>query len=166
MDFTVINNTQNVPTGVNKRGTLVVADDAPVIRTIIKNSLPDFNIVEATNGDEAIQRLEERNYNVDGMFLDLLMPVSDGFKVLEEMKQKGVFVPTTVISGDDSVDTVQRVCNNYPNTDYVSKPLRRDKIQEAADRMQRTKNAYIQPQSNTVYSNEVVEESNSYQRAA
>lgn len=127
---------------VDKKGIIMVADDAAVIRNIIKTSLQDlFEVVETKNGDDTIKVLQEYNFDVDGVFLDLVMPDSDGYKVLETLHVLGIKVPITVISGDDSTETIQNVCNTY-NVDYISKPLGKSQIISAAEMMQRKKTIY------------------------
>lgn len=192
MDFNNMNNgmpsfpTMNgeVQTRVEEpsnKGKLIVADDAPVIRTIIKSSVPDFDVIEASNGDEANQKLAE-NPDIDGMFLDLMMPGSDGFTVLNNVKNNNIFVPITVISGDDSATTVQRVFDEYKDVayiDYVNKPINREKAHEKAVRMQQvTHNHRIQNQvnnnpqpvyqqpSNVVNFSDYQQEEQSYKRVA
>ena len=117
------------------KGTILVVDDAPVIRNIIKMALQEeFNVLEAENGEEALNELERVNYNIDGMFLDIIMPKSNGYVVLDTFKSRHISIPITVISGDDSMDTIQTVCNTY-KVEYINKPLSKDKIVSIANGM-------------------------------
>ncbi len=114
---------------------ILVVDDTPLISNIITKALEEeYYIVEASNGDEAISKLDGLNYNIAGMFLDLNMPISNGYKVLDEIRKLNVNVPTTVISGDDSMETITKVCNEY-GVDYISKPLSIDRIKLVAHQM-------------------------------
>ena len=70
---------------------LLIVDDDMLTRNMIKKVFADeYKIVMATNGKEAIEYLNENSSkgitessdNVLGIFLDLTMPVMDGFSVL------------------------------------------------------------------------------------
>lgn len=114
---------------------IMVVDDTQIIRNIIAKALMDeYLVVEAENGDDAIEKLQSVNYNIAGMFLDLIMPGSDGYKVLDTLKGLNIKLPITVISGDDSQETITKVCNEY-GVNYISKPLSIDKIKETASNM-------------------------------
>lgn len=114
---------------------IMVVDDTQIIRNIIGKALmEDYLVVEAENGDDALYKLQSVNYNVAGMFLDLIMPGSDGYKVLDTLKGLNIKLPITVISGDDSTETITKVCNEY-GVNYISKPLSIDKIKETANNM-------------------------------
>jgi CheY-like chemotaxis protein len=49
-----------------------------------------------TNGQEALKELKAGKYDL--MLMDLIMPVMDGFAVLEEMKNSKINVPVIVLS--------------------------------------------------------------------
>ena len=147
----VINNTQNDAEVV----TILVADDALVIRSIMKNTLQGKNVIEATNGEEALQKLKELNYKNVVLFLDLVMPGSDGYTVLKTLKANNIRIPITVISGDDSVQTIQTVCNEY-GVDYINKPLSKPQILAACEKML----------GQNAYTSNNYQEEQSYQRVA
>lgn len=165
----------------SNKGKILIADDTPVMQTILKSALPDFETEAVSNGDEAVEKCKEKEF--DGVLLDIMMPGSDGFTLLDYVKNNNVFLPITVISGDDSATTVQRVFDEYKSLayiDYVNKPINRETVHSKAVRMQQvTHNHRIQNQANNnpqpVYqqpSNVVnfsdyqTEEEQSYQRVA
>jgi len=64
---------------------VLLADDNEATCTLITALLQrDFNVEIATDGSEAIERLRTRRYAV--LLLDLRMPHTDGFAVLEFLK--------------------------------------------------------------------------------
>ena len=64
---------------------VLLADDNEGTRTLIRALLKsEFEVEIATDGQEAIERLKSRRYAA--ILLDLLMPVSDGYAVLEFLK--------------------------------------------------------------------------------
>ena len=114
-------------------GTILIVDDDLVTRNMIKKLFIDeYKIQMAANGKEAIEYLEN-NFNksvtskVDNIlsiFLDLTMPVLDGFAVLEYLSKKNYLskIPVVIISGDYEKDTKNRVYN-YNIADMLEKPF-------------------------------------------
>ncbi len=68
-----------------KYTVLIVEDDKFFVKAF-KDKLKreGFNVAIALNGKEAMLRLKEEKPDI--VLLDLIMPVKDGFEVLEEMK--------------------------------------------------------------------------------
>ena len=116
--------------------SLLIVDDDIITRNILKKAFEkDFNIEVASNGKEAIEMLEE-NYkkssevlNYVGIFLDIAMPVLDGFAVLEYLKNNGLInaMPIIIISAAEDKETRQRVYN-YNIADMLEKPFNLDII--------------------------------------
>lgn len=68
--------------------TLLIVDDSPIARQILKKCLPqasNFSIIEACNGQEALEKF--RQYRPEITFMDMTMPVMDGFQAIAEIKQ-------------------------------------------------------------------------------
>lgn len=112
---------------------LLIVDDDMLTRNMIKRVFDDeYKIVMATNGKEAIEYLEsnsnkgitESSDNILGIFLDLTMPVMDGFAVLEYLSKNNYLhrVPVIIISGDYEKETKTRVYN-YGIADMLEKPF-------------------------------------------
>ena len=72
------------------RQQILIVDDEEVNRTILSLMFDaDYDIVEAANGMEAIEAIEKcENENIALILLDVIMPVVDGFGVLDYMKEK------------------------------------------------------------------------------
>lgn len=91
-----------------------------------------FHIVEATNGQEAIDKLEEDPGFVL-VLLDIVMPVKDGFDVLEYMKQKGLIeqLPVILITSETIRDSEDRAYS-YGIADVIHKPFYPDIVKRRA----------------------------------
>ena len=90
---------------------ILIADDANIGRSILKSLLSrDFEVLEASNGLEAVQRLEAESTDIHAMILDLMMPVMDGFKVLAFMREHNLFarIPVLVLSAVSNPDDIAK----------------------------------------------------------
>lgn len=76
---------------------LVVDDNQPT-RALIGEFLTFLgrSCEEAANGREAIGLIQSHSF--DGIFLDVLMPESDGFEVLNWMLKNNIILPTVVFT--------------------------------------------------------------------
>lgn len=89
---------------MNERKTLLVADDNKVNRLLLLEILKeDYEVLEATNGKEALDFLIERKEEISVVLLDIGMPIVDGFEVLKVMrKTPGLAqVPVIVVTAKD-----------------------------------------------------------------
>ncbi len=113
--------------------TILIVDDDLITRNMIKKVFADdYKVVMANNGKEAIDYLEANSNkkvsesidNILGIFLDLTMPVMDGFAVLDYLSSKGYLskLPVIIISGDYEKETKNRVYN-YNIADMLEKPF-------------------------------------------
>lgn len=109
---------------------LLIVDDSAISRKMIKKSLPpgwDVEVSEAANGQEALAAY--RAGKADIMFLDLTMPVMDGFQVLETLKKEGLNCFVIVISADIQPKARERVMQ-LGAMDFIQKPIDNKKLTE------------------------------------
>lgn len=115
----------NVSTNDNNK-MLLIADDSPVITKFFSKTLEDeYTVLVAKNGEEAIKLIEEnRDNNLLGVFIDLQMPVKNGYEVLDYFKENDLFkdIPVSVISGEDSEDGITKA-TSYEIIDMLQKPF-------------------------------------------
>lgn len=116
-----------------KEDVILIIDDDMITRNMIKKVFDDtYKMVMLTNGKEALDYLEENENkgisssadHIIGIFLDLTMPVLDGFAVLEYLSKKNYLtrIPVIIISGDYEKETKSRVYN-YNIADMLEKPF-------------------------------------------
>ncbi len=105
--------------------TVLIVDDDAINRTILREAFDDsYIILEASNGREAIDTLREKPTEIGAIMLDLIMPESDGFDVLEFMKNGHLDteIPVVVITSDDTKE-VQKRLSAYRICDMLNKPF-------------------------------------------
>lgn len=105
--------------------TILIVDDSEMNRCILSEMLSeDYDILEATNGEEAIKLLRRYETRISLVLLDLVMPVMDGFGVLSYMNEHNWIedIPVIMISGEDSISYVRRAFD-LGVADYIKKPF-------------------------------------------
>lgn len=66
---------------------LVVEDDADILSSLVEVIREEgYEVLSAANGFQALAQLEQ--HPVDLIFLDLMMPIMDGWRFLDEMHQR------------------------------------------------------------------------------
>lgn len=92
---------------------VLICDDSKVARKSIELALPkdwDIEVSFAENGQEALDLIKQGL--VELLFLDLTMPVMDGFEVLKNIREQQLDCLTIVISGDIQEESQRRVENS------------------------------------------------------
>ena len=105
--------------------TLMIVDDVEVNRMSIRCIFEgEYRIVEAENGQEALDYLTEHPDEVDIVLLDLLMPVMDGTEFLEHkhVNEAIADIPVIIISSDDTIKR-QTQALELGAEDYIVKPF-------------------------------------------
>ena len=69
--------------------TILVVDDESRMRKLVKDFLIQkyFKVIEAENGEVAINIFEEKKDKIDLILLDVMMPKFDGWSVLRQIRQ-------------------------------------------------------------------------------
>lgn len=116
---------------------IIVADDSMIVRNIIEKAISDkYVVLKASNGREAIKHITDKKYDIQGVLLDLNMPDSDGFVVLNYFKNNNLFkkYPVSIISGDDSKETIEKAFT-YDIIDMLNKPFSGENIKSIVRKM-------------------------------
>lgn len=107
-----------------KKYTILVIEDNDINREILNAILvDDYNLLFAENGQVAMDQLATHSASIDLMLLDIVMPVMDGFQVLEAVRQNELYmdIPVIVTTGSDGMDDEVR-CLQLGASDFVRKP--------------------------------------------
>lgn len=113
------------------RKTILVVDDNEPTRALIGRILSqelDVDVELAASGAQAEQMAEQRRYDV--ILLDLLMPGTSGFEVLQWLRAQSRLnraTPVIVVSVLGDEQSVQR-CKALGATFHVVKPIMRESL--------------------------------------
>lgn len=117
---------------MNKIWNALIVDDELLARQRLKRLLSDFeciNIVgEASNGAEGLQQIEQ--LNPDLIFLDIEMPVLNGFEMLSRLERTPKVIFTT------AYDQYAVKAFEEQAVDYLLKPVEKDRLAKTMDKLQ------------------------------
>lgn len=93
---------------------ILIAEDEKIFLKILKEEFEEagVKVVPVSNGLEAIKELKANSKDIDLVVLDLMMPIVDGFQVLEEMKKDQLYglnnIPVVVLSNLGQDEEIKR----------------------------------------------------------
>ena len=106
---------------------MIIDDDSMTCNLIGKIFNKDYDVITANNGEDAIAKLKDakiKNINISCIFLDLIMPVLDGFSVLDYLNDNNYLnkLPVIIISGNYDKETRNKAYS-YQIADMLEKPF-------------------------------------------
>ncbi len=104
---------------------ILVADDSEMNRSILADMLDDeYEVLEAEDGKQAVAALEQYGAELSVLLLDIVMPVMDGFEVLEVMNQRRWIenIPVIMISSESGSNQVARAYE-LGVADFIGRPF-------------------------------------------
>lgn len=121
---------------------ILVTDDSKMARKMVIKTLKDIlqddiEIHEAQNGQEALDLYKKILPNI--VFLDLTMPVMDGFEALKEIKKFDNKAKVVIISADIQKLSVDKVLE-LGAFNFIKKPIDSIKMQQILDKINKLDN--------------------------
>ncbi|MDO6620255.1 MULTISPECIES: response regulator [unclassified Shewanella] len=107
---------------------ILICDDSGLARKQMARTLPkhwDVEISYATNGEEGLEVIRQGKGEI--VFLDLNMPVMDGYEVLEAIQREDLPALVIVVSGDIQLKAHERV-KALGALDFIQKPVSAESI--------------------------------------
>ncbi|WP_353351504.1 response regulator [Oceaniserpentilla sp. 4NH20-0058] len=99
-------------------------------RKQMARALPEewpVEIIFAKNGEEAIAQIKANEFEI--LFLDLTMPVMDGYQTLEVIRKEDLPIMVIVVSGDIQPEAQDRV-KKLGAIDFIKKPVDKPHIKK------------------------------------
>ncbi|MBM4387447.1 MAG: response regulator, partial [Deltaproteobacteria bacterium] len=98
--------------------------DDPDVRRLVRSVFEEYGykVIEAENGDEAVERFKEHAGSIDLLILDVLMPHRKGREVYEEIKGMRRDIKAIFLSGYPE-QTVRKNLGIADGMNFISKPL-------------------------------------------
>ena len=112
---------------------ILVVDDSAIDRMIISNMLLDFDVLEASNGIEALSLIDE-DPDIDLVILDLFMPEMNGFELLVRLNSDDKYsrVRVIVLTNADEIENEIKGLK-MGAVDYIRKPVNMESLRARID---------------------------------
>ncbi len=104
--------------------TILIADDEERIRRLVSDFLrrDGYTVLQAADGGEAIELIDQRLASIDLIILDVMMPVCDGWSVLRHIRSKNTDVPVMMLTAR-AEETDEVFGFDLGADDYITKPF-------------------------------------------
>ena len=118
---------------------ILLVDDDPMSNTysslVVKKQNPEAEILTFNNGIEALSYLEiESNPKPDIIFLDLNMPVMNGWDFMEEYQKMNLGIEIIVITSSNEHLDKEKSMSYKGIADYFIKPITLDNVKKLFSR--------------------------------
>jgi len=119
----------------------IIIDDEPLARTRLRRLLGDFKerltvIAEASNGQEGLELIE--SLKPDLIFLDIEMPVMNGFDMMRTLKREVAIIFVT------AYDQFAIKAFEENAVDYLLKPVEKERLAKSIMRVQQNHQSSLQ----------------------
>ncbi|MDH3574430.1 MAG: sigma-54 dependent transcriptional regulator [Desulfobacteraceae bacterium] len=118
---------------MKNRKTILVVDDDNAHRTMLRTLVGGwgYDIVEADDGSTAIEKVQERPFDL--ILMDIRMLKVSGLEALDRIKAFNPAIPVTIMTAYSSVETAIEALKKGAY-DYLTKPLDFDKLRLTIER--------------------------------
>ncbi len=101
---------------------VLIIEDEKKLAEILKKGLEEhsFTVDLSFDGEEGLYMAE--NYPFDALILDIMLPVMDGFTILEKLRERDIEVPVLLLTARGEVKDRIRGLNRGAD-DYIAKPF-------------------------------------------
>jgi len=116
---------------------IMIVDDSKTDRTIMRKALEPMGVtlVEASDGQEALNILKSGDYNFDAMLIDIEMPRMDGYSLASEIKKYNRYknLPLIAVTSRTSKSDRMRGVESGM-VEYITKPYSADYLSSVVQR--------------------------------
>jgi two-component system chemotaxis sensor kinase CheA len=142
----------NTTDGVVKEKTqasdyvVMIVDDSKTDRTIMKKSLEPLGvtIVEASDGQEALNILKQGDHTFDAMLIDIEMPRMDGYTLATEIKKYNRYKNLPLIAVTSRTGKSDRMRGVESGmVEYITKPYSADYLSSVVQRNVNFKSEFL-----------------------
>jgi two-component system cell cycle sensor histidine kinase/response regulator CckA len=110
--------------GRSEGGRILLVEDDPLVRSMARRSLSEagFEVLEAANGQEALELIASDTLHLDAVLTDLAMPEIGGRQLAQRLRENRPDLPVVFMSGytDDDVSRRGLLEAGVP---FLEKPL-------------------------------------------
>ena len=114
---------------------VLIVDDNKLNIKVARKAMSDldYEIDEVYNGNECLEKIKEKQYDV--ILMDIMMPEMSGDETLAKLKEDPNFrIPVIAVTADVEAGSEIKYLNQG-FTSYIGKPFTRDQIKEELDKL-------------------------------
>ncbi len=119
-----------------KKETILIVEDNTATREALADGLElmNYQVLTATNGQEALVVLAERRDEIALVLSDVVMPEMGGMELLQTMKQREIDVPVVMLTGHPMGEALEAL-RAEGLREWLLKPVTLDKLAEVVARV-------------------------------
>ena len=124
------------PLEIHECGTVLLIEDEEQVRKMAKAMLTHlgFNVLEAKDGNEAIEIFQQHQNEIRCVLSDLTMPRMNGWDTLAALRKLSADIPVILSSGYDEAHVMTGKHPELPNA-FLGKPYQLKGLREAINRV-------------------------------
>ena len=123
--------------GRNSEGRIMVVDDEPAVRKVMKLTLEKagYDVIEAEDGEQAVQVVKsgENPLVLDVILTDIRMPKMNGLEAIQYFQQEFPHVSLIVQTGFPNIETATSLMQHGVIA-YLLKPVEKEKLLAAVSK--------------------------------
>lgn len=117
---------------------ILIVEDEKNLSNAIKESIEDdYDVEQAFDGEEAELYAKQDIYDV--IILDLMLPIKNGYEVLDEIRVSGIMTPVLILTAKDTLNDKLKGFQKGAD-DYLTKPFAKEELKARIEVMIRRKN--------------------------
>jgi two-component system chemotaxis sensor kinase CheA len=125
---------------------IMIVDDSKTDRTIMRKALEPLGVtlVEASDGQEALNTLKSGEHNFDAMLIDIEMPRMDGYSLATEIKKYNKYKNLPLIAVTSRTGKSDRMRGVESGmVEYITKPYSADYLSSVVQRNVNFKSEFL-----------------------
>lgn len=117
---------------------ILLVEDEKVLSNSIKKIFEDeYDVEQVYDGEEAELYATQDIYDI--IILDLMLPIKNGYEVLDHIRKKGIYTPVLILTAKDSLSDKLAGFQKGAD-DYLTKPFASEELKARAEVMIRRNN--------------------------
>lgn len=104
---------------------LIIEDDKILAKTVEQCLGSKYDVDHAYDGEEGVLYAKQQIY--DAIILDIMLPVMDGYQVLNNIRNEKIFTPVLILTAKDGINDKIKGFRSGAD-DYLVKPFNREEL--------------------------------------
>ena len=131
---------QEPEAAAEKRANILIAEDHEVNQHLFRTILEHMghHVVITSNGKEALEVASRSGFDL--IFMDVQMPVMNGYEATEGIRQLGITTPIIAVTAS-AIKGEREKCLEIGMTDFLTKPFKKKDLEPVLNRYLNRKNA-------------------------